>query len=139
MAFFQTLRVYSKENKDVTSTNWTSSVNAEPGVLTEVFNALSGLPLKDRDCNLVVDDMAIRKQLMLNAKVCKYVGGCGFGNELQLNNSQILATEALIFMLMSLNGKWKWPIGYFLYTRSTAVAQAVLIKTSLKSYAQVAL
>lgn len=34
-------------------------------------------------------------------------------------------------MLVSINGKWKWPIGYFLQTKSSANIQAELIKTAI--------
>lgn len=35
-------------------------------------------------------------------------------------------------MLVGLNGKWKWPIGYFLLAKSTAVIQAGLITTAIQ-------
>jgi hypothetical protein len=34
-------------------------------------------------------------------------------------------------MLVSINSKWKWPIGYFLQTKSFANIQAELIKTAI--------
>jgi len=53
------------------------------------------------------------------------------GNDLQLQNVDTPATEALVFMLVSINGKWKWPIEYFLQTNSSANIQAELIKTAI--------
>uniref|UniRef100_A0A2S2Q0B7 THAP domain-containing protein 9 n=1 Tax=Sipha flava TaxID=143950 RepID=A0A2S2Q0B7_9HEMI len=34
-------------------------------------------------------------------------------------------------MLVCLNGKWKWPIGYFLQAKSTASIQAGLVTTTI--------
>lgn len=111
--------------------NWTSTVNAEPGFFKEVFEALQSFPLEDKDCNLVLDGMSIRKQILWDSKKEKFIGYCDFGNDLQLENVDTPATEALVFMLVSINCKWKWPIGYFLQTKSSANIQAELIKTAI--------
>ncbi|KAF5281734.1 hypothetical protein FQR65_LT14574 [Abscondita terminalis] len=111
--------------------NWTSSVNADPGFFKEVFEALVGLPAEDKQCNLVLDSMSIRKQIVWDSNAYKFVGYCNFGNNLQIEEHEIPATEALVFMLVALNGKWKWPIGYFLEHNTNATAQAELIKTAL--------
>lgn len=42
-----------------------------------------------------------------------------------------IATEALTFMLVGLNGEWKWSIGYVLKNNLTATMQAQLIKSAL--------
>jgi len=107
------------------------SVNAEPGFQRDVFSALKQLNDEDRDCNLVFDSMAIRKQVMWDKQCQKYIGYCNYGNELHLEGSDTVATEALVFMLVGINGKWKWPIGYFFIDKIKAVIQAELIKTAL--------
>lgn len=48
--------------------NWTSSINGEPGFLQEVLMCLKKLPIVDKDCNLVLDAMAIRKQIVWDKK-----------------------------------------------------------------------
>lgn len=103
--------------------NWTSTVNAEPGFFKEVFEALTTFPLNVQDCNLVLDGMSIRKQILWDSKKEKFVGYCDYGNYLHLENLDVPATEALVFMLVSINGKWKWPIGYFYQTKSSANIQ----------------
>ena len=112
-------------------TNWTSSINAEPGFSKEVFAKLEKLDLADRDCNLVLDAMAIRKQIIWDAKVQKFIGYCNFGDNLMLDSDETPATEALVFMLVSLNGKWKSPIGYFLQNKCSSSILAELIKSAL--------
>lgn len=44
--------------------NWTSSVNGEPGIFTEVMEALKTLKAEDKHCNLCMDAMALRKQIL---------------------------------------------------------------------------
>lgn len=86
---------------------------------------------EDRDCNLVFDAMAIRKQIIFDSSSDRFVGFCDFGN-FQVDSDETPATEALVFMLTSLNGKWKWAIGYFLQSKSTATAQAGLVKIVIR-------
>ena len=111
--------------------NWMSSINGEPGFQKEVFCALSKLNVEDRDCALIFDSMAIRKQVLWNSSKQKYVGYCDYGCDFSLEASDTVATEALVFMLVGLNHKWKWPIGYFFIAKVTATIQAELIKSAL--------
>jgi len=66
--------------------NWTSTVNAEPVFFKEVFEALQSFPTEDKDCNLVLDEMSIRKQILWDSKNEKFIGYCDFGNDLQLQD-----------------------------------------------------
>jgi len=59
--------------------NWTSSVNGEPGIFTEVMEALKTLKAEDKHCNLCMDAMALRKQILWSDKFNKFVGYCDFG------------------------------------------------------------
>jgi DNA transposase THAP9 len=82
-------------------------VNAEPGFLTEVLNVLPQFPDCDRDVNLVSDAMAIKKGKIWDPAAQKFIGFIDYGNSSTMSDTQ--ATEALFFMLVSLNGKWKLP------------------------------
>jgi len=93
--------------------NWTSSFNGNPGFLSEVLSCLKNLPTNDKDCNLVFDAMAIKKQIVWNKQLDKFVGFSDYDNELDLEENNTPTTEVLVFMLVSLNGKWKCPVGYF--------------------------
>ncbi|EZA53521.1 THAP domain-containing protein, partial [Ooceraea biroi] len=83
-----------------------------------------------RHCNLVFDSMAIRKQVLWNATSEQYVGLCDYGNGTSIEAANSEATEVLVFMLVSLRGTWKWPVGYFV-DKINAVVQAELVKTAL--------
>ena len=54
---------------------WTSTINCEPGFFTEVFSVLQKKVeiVKDyTDCCLMIDGMAIRKQMIYDKVNCKY-------------------------------------------------------------------
>ena len=55
-------------------TKWTASVNAEPGFLYEVLEALCLFSDEDRDVNLVVDAMSIKKSKIWNNSLGKVMG-----------------------------------------------------------------
>lgn len=75
--------------------------------------------------------MAIRKKILHDSSEDKFLGFYDFGG-IQNEAQETPATEALVFMLVGLNGKWKCPIGYFLQSKSTAIIQAGLVTTAIK-------
>ncbi|KAF0687718.1 Uncharacterized protein FWK35_00039375, partial [Aphis craccivora] len=111
--------------------NWTSTVNGEPGFFIDVFEALKTLKLDNRDCNLVLDAMSIKKQVIWDKKAHKFIGYCDFGGQLNIEGSETAATEALVFMLVGLTGKWKIPVGYVFQNKLNAMCQAQLVKAVL--------
>jgi len=75
----------------------------------------------------VFDAMAIKKQIVWDKKLDKFVGFSDYGNE-EGNNTP--ATEVLIFMFVSLDGEWKCPVGYFFQNKINSSTQAKFIKTA---------
>ncbi|KYN29364.1 THAP domain-containing protein 9, partial [Trachymyrmex cornetzi] len=65
------------------------------------------------------------------------VGYCDYGNSITLERNESEAKEALVFLLVSLNGKWKWPIAYFFKRSITAPILKELIETALILTAEV--
>lgn len=111
--------------------NWLTSIDAEPGFLNNVFEEISKFPPQSRNCNLVFDSMAIRKQLIWDKSKEKFIGMCDYGNDITIEDSETYASEVLVFMLVSLSGKWKWPVGYFFINKISSSIQSELIKTAL--------
>ncbi|KYN29019.1 THAP domain-containing protein 9 [Trachymyrmex cornetzi] len=74
--------------------------------------------------------MAMRK-LIWNKSKKKFIGMCEYGNNTIMEDSETPATEVLVFMLVSLTGKWKWPIAYFFINKISTSIQVKLIKTAL--------
>lgn len=113
---------------------WSRSINCEPGFFTEAFETLQNECKsinEKRDCCLVIDAMAIRKQAIWNEAKKKFCGFVDYGNGIQMEPSETLASEALTFELVGLRSHWKMPVGYFLIDKTTASVQASLVKTAL--------
>lgn len=127
---------------------WCCSVNCAPGFSEEVLSFLKQKSEKPI-CNLVMDEMSIRQQLILkNGRVFGPVD-LGFGqNEVDdelldeydeeqeqeepVKSPPPLAKNALVFMLVSLKQKWKVPIGYFLIDCLNANDRANLLRKALE-------
>lgn len=80
-----------------------NTVDAEPGFLEEIFEYLKNISPSDSDCNLT-DAMAIRKKIIYDSNSDKFMGYCDFGY-FHLESQETPASESLVFMLVSLNGK----------------------------------
>jgi len=89
------------------------------------------LPVGDKDCNLVIDGMAIRKQLIWDGSLNFFRGYCDYGNNIPIEGTETVAKEVLVFLLVNLKGKWKWPIAYFFVHNLNAKIQAQLIQIAL--------
>lgn len=76
--------------------------------------------------------MHIRKQLLYDGHAKRTTGyvDIGIGQE---EESEELATEALVFMLVGLNSHWKSPVGYYLTKGLTSDTQTELLQHCLES------
>ena len=115
-----------------TISRWYQSVDGSPGFSQEALNALI---LKQKSaprpilCNLVMDEMSIRKQVEWTGS--KFTGYVDLGTKID-SDSLPEAREALVFMLVSMNSSWKIPVGYFLIDGLSATEKAELIKKCLE-------
>lgn len=112
---------------------WLSNYDCNVGFLTEVFEHLQiEVPKKDylKDVALIFDSMAIRTQILHDIKTDKNVGYVDYGGILN-NNSKDLATEVLVFQIVSYN-KYKCPIAYFFINKINANVQAQLVQMAIE-------
>ncbi|VEN48280.1 unnamed protein product [Callosobruchus maculatus] len=97
-----------------TIAKWFQNADAEPGFTKESINTLRNkVQSSDRPiiCSLIIDEIAIRKHLEWDGK--KFHGYVNCGTNLN-DDSNALAKEAFVIMLVCINGTWKLPVGYFL-------------------------
>ena len=96
---------------------WYGRVPAEPGFSKPAFEALR---LKVNEaaktgqqvmCSLMLDEMAIRKHIAWDGK--RFRGFVDLGNGVE-DDSAPVAKDALVFMVVNINGSWKVPCAYFL-------------------------
>ena len=69
-------------------------------------------------CTLCVDEISLKTHLFYNVSDDKIVGVEDFGGGYRTNK---VATSALVFMLRSISGGWKQPLGYTLVNESCPV------------------
>lgn len=106
-----------------------------PGFSQEALTALKmkteDSKVKDKTtiCNLVLDEMSIRKKVEWTGT--KFAGYVDIGTNI---NSDVLpeAKEVLVFMLVCLNDSWKIPVGYFFLDGLAAIEKAELVKKCLE-------
>jgi len=67
-------------------TKWTASIDAEPGFLHEVLEALRSYCDEDRDINLVIDAMSIKKAKLWVQSKGKFIGFPDYGSMTPINN-----------------------------------------------------
>ena len=120
---------------------WSSSLPCEPGFMQEAFDALNDdvkLSPNKRDCFLIIDAMAIRKQVFWDAKQQQYVGFVNYGSA-HSPKPDTVASEALVFLLVGARSHWKCPVGYFLTDKMSSKTQADLVTEALKIAAKAGL
>lgn len=114
--------------------DWTSSVNCEPTFLKDVIGRLQDEAQRDsrmKDCALMFDAMHIRKQTIYDVTKQAYIGFVDFGGALT-GDSEKMAGETLVFMVVGLMGKWKCPIAYFLIDGASATVLCQMVNMALQ-------
>ena len=120
-----------------TMRSWYSAVDGEPGFTLESFQALKFKAAEAKKCkkkvlvSFMLDEISIKRsiQRLPNGCVRGYVN---MGTEVESNDTIPLAKEALVMMVVALDGNWKLPIGYFLVnginsdTKSGLVSEALI-------------
>ena len=93
--------------------NWYRSIHGEPGFTKESFHILRqhvATQNKPVICNMTMDEMAIKKHVEWDEKQFRVYVDIGTGVQ---DDTLLPATEALVFMVVAVNGNWKVPIAYF--------------------------
>lgn len=76
----------------------------------------------------MVDAMSIRKQIQYDSHSQKMSGFVDLGDGI---DESCEASEALVFMVVGLQGHWKAPIAYFITNTLTPDTQKVLLEQAL--------
>ena len=109
--------------------HWLQAVECEPGFLVDLIQIVGSQCTGTRGDNLyslVIDGMSIRKRLMASKSTNKIEGYVTIGD------SQKMASEALVFLLVPILGGTRHPIGYFFIDKCDAVLQSQLIHQCLE-------
>ncbi|KAE9521782.1 hypothetical protein AGLY_017833 [Aphis glycines] len=112
---------------------WYSVIDGEPGFLFQSITQRVSESVNPVVCNIVIDEMSIRKQITYHLNG-KFYGGVDLGTtQEQVDNIQE-ATNALVFLAVCINGHWKVPLGYFLINSFSGSERANLLKKCLEIF-----
>ena len=106
--------------------NWYSSVDCEPGFISESFEFLKKKCTTVTKVALSVDEMSIMRNIDLRGPKVR-----GFVDKGNGENSDKEATEAFVFMATCLNEHWKIPIAYFLIDAMSAEERKNLVNQAI--------
>ncbi|KAM3605598.1 uncharacterized protein V6R79_001603 [Siganus canaliculatus] len=116
---------------------WLSSLDAKPGLNKMMLDMLERrrqeAEAKYGCVTLMLDAMAIKKHVQYDPQTQTMCGFVDMGDHL---NQTDIASEALVFMVVGLQGYWKAPIGYYLTKSLTPETQKVLIVHALEELHQ---
>lgn len=107
---------------------WYSTIDGRPGFTKEAFTALKIKAQQSTEplyCSIIFDEMKIR------SKVEKTYGYVDFGGSID-SDCREECTDALVYLVVPLHGKWKIPIGYFLINKVTADQKVFLLTQAIE-------
>ena len=130
---YEYLRKYLHLPHPATIRKWSASLNCKPGYLSEVIDFLKNAKVNKpymKDCVVMFDAMAIRKEILYDKAEAKYVGfaDCGM---VKGESEDTVASETLVFLVSRLSGSWKYPIAYFLDDKLAAQTQVQMTKEAI--------
>jgi len=115
-----------------TISKWNQGINGEPGFTKESFQTLKK-KVKENSiviCNLVVDEMSIKDKVEFDGK--QFHGLVDMGSGVIIDGDIVdHATNALVFLVVGVNGHWKLPVGFFLIKGLNSAERANLMKICL--------
>ena len=79
---------------------------------------------------MMLDEMAIRKHIQWNDTAGTFQGYVNMGTGVEMD-SLPPAKDALVFMVVGVNGAWKVPVGYFLIDGLDSAERANLVNQCL--------
>lgn len=85
-------------------------------------------------CSLMLDEMAIKKLVQWDGH--KFHGYVDTGTD-NTDDTNTVASDTLVFMVVALNGSWKLPVAYFLIHGMSGVERANLIEQCLCKLADI--
>lgn len=112
---------------------WYMVVDGKPGFTKEAFETIKNKVLDGKvHCNLTVDEICVKRHIEIDTQQNMY-GHVNLGTDCNYDNDEIpVAKNALVFMVVCMNGYWKLPIGYFLIDGLTGQERSNLLQTAIE-------
>ena len=120
---------------------WYSKVTADPGFTEPSFQILGKKVAEAANhgekviCSLMLDEMAIKKHVSWDGS--KYRGYVDVGNGVEDDDSNPLAKDVLVFMVVSVNSSWKIPIAYFFIDGLSGAERANIVMVAVRKLSDI--
>lgn len=117
-----------------TLSKWYQSIDGKPGFTKESFEALKNKSKQYQDkilCTLIFDEIKIKNKVEYHPLSQRTFGYVNFGGNIDTDSNHE-CTEALVFMVMALNKRFKVPIGYFLTNGTNAHQKVNLVLQAIQ-------
>lgn len=117
---------------------WYQSVNGEPGISSESIQLLKFKVAEAKQnakkilVSLVFDEMAIRRQIIWDNKSKRFLRYVDMGCRSEDSDNREVATECLLFIVNSINERWKTPIAHYFVNKLTGADKANIVDGILK-------
>lgn len=112
---------------------WFREVDGKPGFTNEAFTTLAriaAIRINPVVCNVCIDEMSIKQSVeFIRGRTYGYVN---FGAVETDADTEKVASHVLVFLVVSLNGSWKVPIGYFPISSLAGSIRGQLLKIGLE-------
>ena len=107
-------------------------VACDPGFLTGVLTTIQeNIKAKKYGarCVLLLDETSLKKNKGYDPQLKNYIGKCTILNP---EEEEVMASQLLVFMLVSLDGLWRQPIGYWFTNHENADNLSNLLDEALR-------
>ena len=113
-----------------TLTTWSSKIECDPGFLENSLLYIEGqVKENQQDCIIIIDEMAIKKQLQWGKKRSKFVGHTDHGS-IRVEQPDTIASNALVLMVSGLKKPWYVSLVYFLtYNLNSDILYQLIIES----------
>lgn len=118
-----------------TLSRWYSTINGDPGFTEESFSTLYEMTKtssKEVLVNLVIDEMAIRKQLVWTGQQVEGYVSNPLSPPDAFDDSQKMAKEAIVLLAVGVNSRFKIVLGYWFIDGLNASDRAAMVTECLK-------
>lgn len=111
---------------------WQSSIDCNPGFLDQSLDCAGRLAKESGEqlCSLIFDEMSLRTEVGWSDSQHCFTGHVDFGGGPVENT---VASHAMMLLAVSLSGRWKAPIGYFLTDHINSTQLGHIIADALQA------
>jgi len=112
---------------------WYTVVDGKPGFTLEALEAIKQKVAAGHVyCNLTVDEMCVKRHIEVDTHQNVY-GHVNMGTNVVYDCDEIpVAKNALVFLVVGMNGYWKMPVGYFLIDALTGIERGNLLAKAIE-------